>query len=65
MMVCLVHTDLHQDHVISQLSHVTSTSILVQCNDPGRSSGSGLCSITHQRKSGKVLRKVSIKTHKL
>ena len=63
MIVCLVHADLHQDHVIAQLHHVTSTSILVQRIDPGttsQGSGSGLCSITHQRKSGKVLRKVSM-----
>jgi hypothetical protein len=64
MTVCLVHTDLHQDHVTTQLRHVTSTSILVQRIDPGttssHTSGSGLCSVTHKRKSGKVLRKVSI-----
>ena len=62
MIVCLVHADLHQDHVISQLRHVTSTSILVQhinSGTTGQCNGSGLCSITHQRKSGKVLRKVS------
>ena len=57
MVVLLVHADLHQDHVISQLRHVMSTSILVQpANTTG---GSSLCSVTHQRKSGKVLRKVS------
>ena len=64
VVVCLVHTDLHQDHVTTQLHHVTSTSILVQRIDPGTTSShsnvSGLCSVTHQRKSGKVLRKVSI-----
>ena len=59
MMICLVHAGLHQDHMITQLRHVTSTSLLVQriCQSSG--SISGLCSVTHQRKSGKVLRKVS------
>ena len=56
-----MHSDLHQDHVISQLSHVMSTSILVQRVDPKVTTTgvTGLCSLTHQRKSGKVLRKVS------
>ena len=59
MMVCLVHADLHQDHVITQLHHVTSTSLLAQRIGQSSGSISGLCSVTHQRKSGKVLRKVS------
>ena len=64
MVVCLVHADLHQNHVISQLCHVTSTNIVVRSIDKesitsGRDGACGLCSITHQRKSGKILRKVS------
>ena len=64
VMVCLIHADLHQDHVISQLCHVMSTSVLVQRDDTkstdgGSNGGCGLCSVTHQRKSGKVLRKVN------
>ena len=64
LLVCLVHADLHQDHVISQFCHVTSTSMLVQSDDlsstaAAHSGGCGLCAVTHRRKSGKVLRKVS------
>ena len=59
LVVSLVHADLHEDHVINQLCHVTSTSITIQpltihTDEPYK------CSIQHKRKSGKVAIQASL-----
>ena len=70
---------MHEDHVISQLSHVMSTNIQVKSVEPELATGMletsyyhsvhdslpssrleyhGKSSVTHQKKSGKVITKV-------
>ena len=39
MVVCLLHSDLHDSHVTSQLSHVTSTSIEINPTPPSLQAG--------------------------
>ena len=61
LVLSLVHADLHEDHVISQLNHVTSTNIVMSQFPEGEVvSKSCLCSVQHRKKSGKLLREVVI-----
>ena len=55
---CLLHCDLHDDHVTDALHHMMSTIITVTV--PSDFRHDGLCTILHKRKSGKVLRKASV-----
>ena len=55
LVLSLVHSDLHEDHVISQLTHVTSTVVSMQAPPPLTDN---LCSVYHRRKSGKVSKQV-------
>ncbi|XP_064384553.1 elongator complex protein 5-like [Halichondria panicea] len=55
LVLSLVHADLHEDHVISQLSHVTSTVVSMQTPPPLTDY---LCSVYHRRKSGKISKQV-------
>lgn len=52
---CLLHCDLHDDHVTDALHHMMST--IITLTVPSDSRHDGLCTILHKRKSGKVLRK--------
>lgn len=62
LVMSLVHADLHDDHVISQLNHVTSTNIVMSQFPEGVGneivSKSCLCSVQHRKRSGKLLREV-------
>ena len=55
---CLLHCDLHDDHVTDALHHMMST--IITATVPSDSRHDGLCTILHKRKSGKVLRKASV-----
>ena len=60
--VCLVHSDLHDESDITALNYISST--VITSEDKAISSGkhvsefSGKCEVTHKRKSGKVIKMV-------
>ena len=55
--LCLIHQDLHDTAVIDSLNH-TVTTVMVVSSPPKPSTKGAVCSVTHKRKSGKIIRKV-------
>ncbi|KAL5480066.1 hypothetical protein EMCRGX_G023685 [Ephydatia muelleri] len=55
----IVHSGLHDSHVMSELNHVTFTCILLKSQEPtdNRTGQKGSCSIVHCKKSGRVIKK--------
>lgn len=59
--ISLVHADVHEGHVMSQLNHVTSTTIIIDASHWDESGvKSCTCSVQHKKKSGKILREVGV-----
>lgn len=57
----LLHYDLHDDHVIKALHYVMSSIVRVEPPNPDLITThrhTGICSIIHKRKTGKILKEV-------
>lgn len=62
-MYYLLHYDLHDDHVIKALHHVMSSIVRIEPPNPDlitttHHHHTGICSILHKRKTGKILKEV-------
>ena len=60
-MYYLLHYDLHDDHVIKALQYVMSSIVRVEPPNPDLITThhrTGICSIIHKRKTGKILKEV-------
>lgn len=56
--VCLVHSDLHDDHALNSVNFLASSIVWLTQNDQQTDEPATWCKVLHKRKTGKVIKKV-------